>query len=290
MTQARAARCWWLLLPVLLLASCQAIHSESALHGTSPAKSTVPLSVVTLNLWHDRHDWPRRQSLIVAELRRLNPDVILLQEVLQHAALQNQAEVLAEQLGYASYFVSVDPPGRERRYGNAILTREGPLKRGSRSLQPRDDYRVAGWVRTSVRGRTVNVYVVHLNVDDRSGNVRAQQIRDLLAFVDATRGDAPVLIGGDFNTTAETQELASLRTDNIDAYANAHAGTDLNGPQQVTLNPIYNEPARIDLIFAQRDAFTVKGVERILDQPGADGTWASDHFGVWAQLELTAQP
>ena len=70
-------------------------------------------------------------------------------------------------------------------------------------------------------------------------SVAEQQIRDLLAFVDATRGDAPVLIGGDFNTTADARELAPLHTEYIDAYANAHAGIDLNGPLQVTLNPLY---------------------------------------------------
>ena len=32
------------------------------------------LSVVTLNLWHDQGDWPKRLSLILAEMRRLRPD------------------------------------------------------------------------------------------------------------------------------------------------------------------------------------------------------------------------
>jgi endonuclease/exonuclease/phosphatase family metal-dependent hydrolase len=288
MIPARATWCGKLLLPVLLLASCQAIHPRA--QSTEVAASTaVPVDVVTLNLWHDRQDWPRRRSMIVDELRRLDPDVILLQEVLQHAALRNQAQDLAEQLGYHWYFVSVDPPQRERRYGNAILTRGTPLARGFRMLAPRDDYRVAGWVRTDVGGRPVNVYVVHLNVGD-NGAVREQQVRDLLAFVDATRGQAPVLIGGDFNTAAAAPELAPLTGAHVDAYARAHAGSDLDGPQHVTLNPQFNPPARIDLVFAQRDAFTVEVAERILDRPGADGTWASDHYGLHARLDLVATP
>lgn len=92
------------LLLVLLLTGC---HRDT--------RSAAPVTVVTLNLWHDKQDWPHRQALIVAELQRLSPDVILLQEVLQDAALPNQAATLAERLGYRYRFFSVDPPDRARR-------------------------------------------------------------------------------------------------------------------------------------------------------------------------------
>ena len=55
----------------------------------APADSPATVDAVTLNLWHDKQDWPRRQDAIVADLRSLAPDVILLQEVLQDAALPN---------------------------------------------------------------------------------------------------------------------------------------------------------------------------------------------------------
>src|SRR5262245_26467228 len=58
------------------------------------AKPADTLTVVTLNLWHDQHDWPSRLNVIVAELRRIRPDVVCLQEVLQHENLRNQAETL----------------------------------------------------------------------------------------------------------------------------------------------------------------------------------------------------
>lgn len=265
----------WLLC-ALLLAGCHAQRADD-----TPAPT---LDVVTLNLWHDRDDWPRREAMIVAQLRRLDPDVVLLQEVLQHDGLPNQAQTLARQLGYRAYFVSVDPPGRARRYGNAILTRETPLMQGQRPLQPHDDYRIAAWVRVPVHGRRVNVYVAHLNFTDRSGATRTRQVADLLDFVAATRGDAPVLVGGDFNTPGDAPELAPLRACCLDAYAQRHAGEDLAAPAHVTLNPRYNPPARIDLLFAQHDGFRVIDARRILDQPAPDGTWASDHFGVWARL------
>ncbi|MCB1151145.1 endonuclease/exonuclease/phosphatase family protein, partial [bacterium] len=41
--------------------------------------SPPPLTAVTLNLWHDQHDWPARLPVILSALREAEPDVILLQ-------------------------------------------------------------------------------------------------------------------------------------------------------------------------------------------------------------------
>lgn len=253
--------------------------------ASSTVRADLPsLDVVTLNLWHDREDWPHRQAVIEAELRRLSPDAVLLQEVLQDDGLPNQAQTLARNLGYHAFFVSVDPVGRARRYGNAILTREAATLRGFRRLQPHDAYRIAGWVRTAVRGREVNLYVVHLDFEDRTGATRARQVADLLDFVDATHGDAPVVIGGDFNITADAAEMAPLRDRFFDAFAAAHPGEALDDDAHTTLNPRFNPPARIDRIHAQKGMFATPQARRILDVPDAAGRWASDHYGVWARL------
>src|SRR5688500_8160625 len=93
-------------------------------HSPALANGTDTLTVVTLNLWHDQQDWPRRRALIIDELRALRPDVICLQEVLQHLTLRNQAYDLADSLGYHATFSSVDHDTSTKRYGNAILTRQ----------------------------------------------------------------------------------------------------------------------------------------------------------------------
>lgn len=260
---------------VLLLTAC---HRD-----TRPA---APLTVVTLNLWHDKQDWPHRQDLIVAELRRLSPDVILLQEVLQDTALPNQAATLAERLGYRHRFFSVDPPDRARRYGNAILTRDEPLASEETKLAPLDDYRNAGHVRVRLAGRSLDVYVTHLHHTAEGGAIRGRQIDDLLAFVAATRGDAPVLIGGDFNTRADAPELKSLTDVYADAYAAAHPGEAVDAPERSTLNVhAGHAPLRIDHVFFPRDDFRVVDARIILDHADAGGAWPSDHFGVLVRLQ-----
>ena len=265
---------------VLALTACQRPRSAQA-------PSTV--DVVTLNLWHDKQDWPHRQDMIVAELKTLAPDVIVLQEVLQDAALPNQAQVLASRLGYQYRFFSADAPQQARRYGNAILVKGAIEQSREAKLAPLDDYRNAGWVRTTVHGMPLNVYVTHLHYKPEGGAIRAEQIGGVLALIDETAGDAPSIIGGDFNTRSDTPELAPLRVRFLEAYSEAHAGVDTNMPVHTTLNTHLGHPAiRIDHVFAQRDAFRVVDADIILDQSDAKGAWPSDHYGVRVRLARAA--
>lgn len=277
---------WGIVSTILLaLSACQsAPGAEPA--ATPAAPQTDSLRVVSLNLWHDKQDWPKRQDMIVRELQALKPDAILLQEVLQDAALPNQAATLAARLGYHYRFFSVDPPQQIHRYGNAILTRTPPQRTQEFKLLPLDDYRNAGWMRIEISGRPLNLYVTHLHYAPKGGDIRAQQVASLLEFIASTRGDAPSVLAGDFNIGADAPELQPLSAAFIDAYAAAHPGETVNAPEHATLNPhLGHPPIRIDHVFFQKDAFRVDGARIILNQPDSDGAWPSDHYGMWAQLE-----
>lgn len=271
----------------LLLVACAQAPSRTETRDDAPA-GTPALDVVTLNLWHDKQDWPRRQAFIVRELTQRQPDVILLQEVLQDPGLTNQAQSLAEHLGYQYRFFSVDPEGQAHRYGNAILTRHPIGASDVVKLQPLDDYRVAGWVRIEFDGQPLNVYVTHLHYKPEGGAIRARQIADVLAFIDRTGERAPSIIGGDFNTGDGTPELAGLSPRFTSAYRAARAGQDVDGPAHTTLNPHMGHPTqRIDHVFFQTDAFRVDEARILFDHADADGTWASDHFGLFVRLQST---
>src|SRR3546814_3087237 len=110
----------------LVLASAFALAAGASVPGPAALadEPSPEITLVTLSLWHDKGDWPKRQRLFAETLRELRPDVIVLQEVLQHEGLPNQARTLAEALGYEYVFASVDAADGPKRFGNAILDRK----------------------------------------------------------------------------------------------------------------------------------------------------------------------
>ena len=262
---------------LILLNGCRTIPATSV-----PELGTV--KIATLNLYHDKDDWPARRVQIVEEFKRQQPDVIALQEVIQRENLTNQAEWLAGQLGYAWHFVSVDPPGKPMRYGNAILTRHPILLRGEQRLHPLDDSRTVGLLRIDLRGRPLNIYVTHLHWTEQGGAIRTQQVADLVRYIAATSNGIPGIVAGDFNATADSPELAALREGYIDTYGSQHP--DADAVSSTTLNLKYFAPKRIDHVFHQRGVFTPVSSRIIFNKADADGTWASDHYGMLALLRF----
>ena len=254
---------------------------------TTSATTSDSLTVVTLNLWHDQHDWPKRLNVIVAEMRRIRPDVLCLQEVLQNPNLRNQAETLGDSLACHVQFATVDGPERPKRFGNAILTPHEVLVGESRNLVPADDYRAVAHVRFNWRGRAVDAYSTHLHHTAEGGSIRATQIRHLLAYVDSTRGDGPVVIAGDFNCELGSPEMNLVTARYDDAFHTVHPKA--SRIEATTYNSRFGaDPGVIDHIFVERRG--VKPLiplvcEVIFDSVGPDSVWASDHFGVVARLE-----
>ena len=249
-----------------------------------PAAAGGEFTAATLNIWHDQRDWPARRAVVLDTLRVLAPDVLFLQEVLEKEGLPNQARQLADSLGWACVFASVDPPGAAKRYGNAILTRHRILAWAEVNLAPLDDYRVAAHARLDIQGRVLDAYVTHLHHTDAGGGIRAEQVRGLLAFVDSTRGDGAVVVGGDFNAEPAAPELAPLRARFGDGYGAIHAGAE--AAPVTTLNPaVGHAPRRIDHLFFEPRRLRPVAAAIFLDAPTPAGVWASDHFGVWARFQ-----
>ncbi|MCD0248119.1 endonuclease/exonuclease/phosphatase family protein [Xanthomonas melonis] len=277
--------------------AAQQVETERARDGgrppismrSTPAGPVRQMTLVTLNLHHDRDDWPGRRAHIAKQLKRLAPDVIALQEVIErHGSVENQAGWLARKLDYELIFASVDPVGAAKRYGNALLSRRKVLARHQRQLQPLDDYRVAAHLQVDVEGQPVNVYVTHLNerADAHGTATRTRQVADLLEFVATTSAQAPVVIAGDFNTAADALDLEALRKSYGDSYGSVHR----NGDASVsTLNThVFAKPARIDHVFFQQNRLLAREARILFDTPYAEGRWASDHYGVWVRLQLAA--
>ncbi|WP_395943486.1 endonuclease/exonuclease/phosphatase family protein [Brevundimonas sp.] len=273
-----------------LLAAAAAMPLAGALAGPLAGCAATPppadpttgahLKVATFNIWHNQGDWPARRPLLVQALKAQNADVIALQEVLEDAdaGLENQAEMLARELGgYSVAFVSTDPEGAPRRYGNALLTRLPVLQEASVRLEPLDDYRTALRLRVEVRDRPVDVVVTHLAWQEDAAPVRAQQIGHLLSWL--TQEGVPLVLMGDFNAEQDDPGLASLTGPRFTSALP-------RGSVATTLNPAKGHPNRvIDHIFVEPEFFAPVHSHVFGDEP-TNGEHPSDHFGVAATLQL----
>lgn len=248
--------------------------------ATLPASGPRPLKLVTFNIWHNQGDWAARQPLLIQAIRAADPDVIALQEVLEDAAvgLPNQARTLADALGgYEMHFVSTDPEGAPRRYGNAILSRLPVLAHDSKKLEPLDDYRTALRVRVDVGGKVIDIVDTHLAWQQDAQAVRGRQIADLLGWL--PQDGTPLIVMGDFNAV---QEDAGLNVLTGPRFFSALP----RGTVTTTLNPAKGHPNRvIDHIFVEA-AYFAPGTSSLLGDSPANGEYPSDHFGVAATVTL----
>lgn len=218
---------------------------------------------------------------MTAMLREVSPDVVALQEVLEDAdkGLPNQAQTLAAALGYPrAHFVSVDPEGTPRRYGNAILTRLPVIEVARRNLAPLSDYRTAIRVRIQSAAGPIDVVGTHLAWQPDAGPVRAQQLADLLGWL--PRDGVPLILMGDFNAPLDDPGLAGVDRTRFVSALRPGAATS-------TLSTAHGHAARvIDHIFVEHAHFDVRSARVIGDTP-VDGLLASDHFGVAAELRAS---
>lgn len=119
--------------------------------------------------------------------------------------------------------------------------------------------------------------------------VQTDQANELMATMDATKG--PIVLLGDFNTAAGDSTYRRLTQSFQDLAARLPPpATDPTCCQASDLmNATSMADERIDLVLT-RGNFSMKSLSPVGTDPAADrtpsGKWASDHFGVVADLEL----
>jgi endonuclease/exonuclease/phosphatase family metal-dependent hydrolase len=206
--------------------------------------------------------------------------------VLQNPNLENQAKTLADSLGCHMQFASVDGPDRPKRYGNAVLTPHRVVASGERNLAPADDYRAVAHVRLEWRGRQIDAYSTHLHHTPEGGAIRTTQIKHLLAWVDSTHGEGPIVLAGDFNAELGTPEMNLVTARYEDVFRAVHPRATRE--EAVTFNKRFGpDPGVIDHIFV--GGMRPLGLRPIASEVlfrsvGPDSVWATDHFGVMARF------
>lgn len=271
------------------------------------------MRVATLNLCGAREPLARRLEVAAAGLGALGPDVVLLQEVRAGEGLPNTAGRLAALLGSGWGFVYAPavvagpgtfgpgtPAGEE---GLAVLARHAILEHESRELPEArpDERRIILSALVDVGAATVWCHTTHLHWRLLDGVAREKQVVAVDRIARERGGDVHVL-GGDFNAAPDCDEIRYLRgTTSLDgrracwqdAFARARPGEP--GVTWSRRNPYVAELAwleperRIDYVFVSPERRDGRGRVRdcrvIFAEPAADGTWASDHFGVVADVD-----
>jgi endonuclease/exonuclease/phosphatase family metal-dependent hydrolase len=258
----------------------------------------------TLNIWNIYGPWQERLVAIREGLAALRPDVIGLQEVLRHDGY-DQGAVVAEGLGYHVTWGKASE-GHGYPVGNAILSRWPVLASEVVPLPDggSDERRSLVYALLESPYGHVPFFCTHLNWKFHHGHIRALQVRavaDVVARL-APEGSFPPVLVGDFNAAPEADEVRYLKgLTNLGAlgdpcvyFADAFeiAGDGTSGVTFAKRNshaePLREPDRRIDYVFVRGPDDGQRGEPRdarvCFDEPGSNGVFPSDHFGVVATI------
>jgi endonuclease/exonuclease/phosphatase family metal-dependent hydrolase len=269
------------------------------------------LRVVTMNV--QTPEGPEvRQRLLNELLRRAEADVVSLQEV----ASTEQLGVLLDGTGlhgtHQSEVLGYEPPFANRYGGTALATRQ------PHHVVETLDQRLAGapdvpWCTLAATLSWPELGELLVIATTLSWRLDAEAARErqalALADLDARhRRRLPTIIAGDLNATPDAasvrfltglQSLAGRSAHYHDAWTIAGDGpgstwTTANERGAAEIGAIVRQPGhhrRLDYILIgswheHPDARAeVRSASLVADQPRG-GTWASDHFGVMADIEI----
>ena len=265
--------------------------------------------VATLNLWGRHGAWEECRQVLVDGLRELRPDIVAFQEAVARDGYDQVADLLG-----TGYSVAHHGGRSEDGTGAAIASRWplGELLEEDLRVTPRVDP-AHGWI-----GRVAAVEVlapdpvgtllfVHHKPSWQWGFEREREMQAVAAarFVEGLLGggERHVVLAGDFDATPDSasvrfwsgrQSLDGTSVCYRDAWESVHPGDP--GHTFTPRNPLVASGEmplelgrRIDYVMVRcgdhGPTLDVPYCERAFDEP-VEGVWASDHFGVVADLAV----
>ena len=302
------------LLCALSLVTCLAIPTLATPAVATPTVATpavattaTDLRVVSFNIRYGTaddgdHAWPHRLPQVRATIDTLRPDLLGLQECLADqrdtlaAALPGFAVVAtgrddgAEQGEMCACFYRHDRFDR-LEHGTFWLS-ETPAVVGSRGWDAALP-RIATWVRLRDRASGRGLLWLNAHLDHRGAESRREAAALIHRWLTDHRGDADLVVTGDFNASATGRAHHLLRHGHgaggvpllVDTWNAAHGPG--GGPG--TYHGFTGEPrsARIDWVLASPH-LPVREATVVDARAGA--RWPSDHFPVLATLQAGAAP
>jgi endonuclease/exonuclease/phosphatase family metal-dependent hydrolase len=266
------------------------------------------LRVLTLNIWNNQGPWPQRLRLIRREVAALAPDIVALLVVLHledaPAGAVDQAQAIADGLGYYSAFASAWHIGGGLQFGNAILSKWPIVTAENHALpcEPDDETRALLYASIDSPWGLIPAFSTHLSWKLYQSDIRQQQVAFIVARVKerAPIDDAfPPVLMGDFNAEPESDEIRYLRGYNsrlgrsvyfADCFAAAGDGTPGYSYARANRYALRaHEPnRRLDYVFVRGPDRQLRGEPlsaRLCFTDEVDGVWPSDHYGVLAEIQ-----
>ena len=260
------------------------------------------LKVLTLNIWNRQGPWEQRSRLIKKGLVELQPDLVGLQEVLQHEAEpMHQARELSDH--YHVAYRAAWHIGGGLNFGNAVLSR-WPIGAADNFPLPNDpdeESRALLYVRADSPHGPIPVFCTHLSWKFHQGSLRERQVAFIAERVHdlaPTDGLPPILLG-DFNAEPDADEIRFLRGLHTlrgrSAYFADCFGLCGEGPghtyarSNVYAEKLHEPNRRIDYIFVRGPDRKLRGEplssQVVFDVP-EDGVFPTDHYGVVAEISI----
>jgi endonuclease/exonuclease/phosphatase family metal-dependent hydrolase len=280
------------------------IFTSGIQESMGPERERGGLRVVTFNLWGRRGDWDARRAVIGEGLRRLQPDLVAFIEAIVTDGYDQAADVLGPEY-HLAHQKEREPDG----HGATIASRWPLEDVGEVDLNVtlRTDDFACTTLLAEVRapdpiGRVLFVDHVPNWQLDYERERELQAVTAARAVEDRVSGrDIHVVFAGDFTADPDAasvrfltgrQSLDGTSVCYRDAWEAANPGDP--GETFTPRNPLladWDWPfRRLDYVLVRcgehgGPTLQVRDCRRIFDEP-VDGVWASDHFGVVADLTL----
>jgi len=267
---------------------------------------TREVRVATLNLWGRHGAWDERRSVLVDGLRKLQPDIIAFQE----AVVTDGYDQVADLLG-ASYHVAHQAGREVDGTGLSIASRweVGEVWEETLHVTSRAGPSEIAVAEILAPGPLGTLLFAHHNPSWQLGfeherGLQAVAASHLVEDLLGKREVRHVVLAGDFNAVPDASSvrfwhgLQSLGDTSVcyrDAWDSAHPADPGHtfSPRNPLVTGGNNWPLelgrRIDYVMVRcgdhGPTLDVTACERIFDEP-VEGVWASDHFGVVADLAI----
>ena len=245
------------------------------------------MKILTLNTWQERGPWRERWEVTFEGLSRFRPDLVSFQELFN----PEWAREVQRRAGYAQMHFSREVSGL------VIYTRYPVLSTGILQLTPSslEEYgRYALWAELEAQGGRLFVFNTHLSWQREDGPTRERQAEDLLDLAGKKAGHGEILLMGDLNASPDSPEIKFLTAQDRfhDLFSEKHPedkGLTWDNRNPYAASSEHKMPdRRIDYILARGEGPLLKDLiscDIVLNQPSAQGVWASDHYGILAEFK-----